>query len=155
MSTKSQPEAKTTTLPDLFAEMQSKALDAIATFAQANQRVAQELVEFSAAAAKESVRAYAELQSAALDAARDAQATTADQKERGEEARQDPFAWYQKNLLAAVDGSQKTFRLFETNAQILTRSAERLQASAQRTGKEIQEALTTYLTRVKDFSGRN
>jgi hypothetical protein len=54
-----------------------------------------------------------------------------------------------------VDGSQKTFKLLETNAQILTRSAERLQASAQRSGREIQEALTTYLTRVKDLSGRN
>jgi hypothetical protein len=146
--------AKATALPDLLAEMQTRTLDALTVFAQANQRVMQELVEFSTAAAKEGIRAYAELQSTALETARDAQAAVASQPDRTEELK-DPFTWYQKSLLSAVDGTQKAFKLVEANAQILTRSAERIQASAQRTGKEIQEALTTYMTRMKDLSARN
>jgi|GEM_PF-657256 len=155
MATMSEPTAKATALPELLADMQSKTLDALTVFAQANQRVVQELVEFSTSAAKEGMRAYAELQSAALEAAREGQPGVASQRDRLEELKQDPFTWYQNNLLAAVDGTQKAFKLFETNAQILTRSAERLQASAQRTGKEIQEALTTYMTRMKGLSARN
>ena len=155
MTTKPQPEPQATALPELLADIHTKTLDAVAVLAQANQRVMQELVELSTAAAKEGIRAYAELQSAAIEAARETQAGVASQRDRMEEFTQDPFTWYQKSLLTAVDGTQKAFRLFETNAQIVTRSAERLQASAQRTGKEVQEACAAYMTRMKDLSARN
>jgi hypothetical protein len=72
-----------------------------------------------------------------------------------EELRTDPFTWYQKGLLTTVDGTQWAFRLMEANAQVVTRSAERLQASAERTGKEIQEVLTSYVGRMKDIYARN
>jgi hypothetical protein len=72
-----------------------------------------------------------------------------------EELRADPFNWYQKGLLTTVDGTQRAFRLMEANAQVVTRSAERLQATAERTGKEIQEALTSYVGRMKELYARN
>ena len=71
------PEA----LPQLFTQMHAQTLDAMAALSQAGQRVMQELVELSTTAAKEGVRTCAELQSAALDAARElpaAQAPDAD-----------------------------------------------------------------------------
>jgi hypothetical protein len=148
MPTKSQADETTPAFAPLFSEMNAKALDAMTAFAQANQRVLQELVEFSTAAAKESVRTYAELQSAALESARDAHTLTVTERE-------DPVAWYQRSLLGTVDGTQRALKLFETNTQVLTRSAERLHANAQRAGKEIQEALTSYMSRMKDLSGRN
>lgn len=141
--------------PEIFGEMQGKALEAFAALAQTNQRVLQGFVDLTVTAAREGVRAYAELQSAAVDAARGAQPATAPTYPTIEEMQGDPFSLYQKGLLTAVDGTQKWFRFLEANTQVVTRSAERLQASTERTGKEIQEALTSYVARMKDIYARN
>ena len=141
--------------PEMFGEMQSKAMEACAALAQTNQRVLQGFVDLSVAAAKEGMRAYADLSTAAVDAARNAQPAASTSTPTLEELQSDPFSWYQRGLLTAVDGTQKWFRLLEANAQVVTRSAERLQASTERTGKEIQEALTSYVTRMKEIYARN
>lgn len=155
MPTKSQPETQAPMGAELFTDMHAKALEAFGAFAQTNQRVLQGFVDLSVATAKEGMRAYAELQSAALEAARTAQPGTPIQHPTFEELQSDPFSWYQKGLLVTVDGTQKAFRLLEANAQVVTRSAERLQASAERTGKEIQEALTSYIGRLREIYARN
>jgi hypothetical protein len=141
--------------PEIFGEMQAKALEAFAALAQTNQRVLQGFVDLSVATAREGMRAYAELQSASVDAARSAQPTAAPAYPTIEEIQTDPFSLYQKGLLTAVDGTQKWFRFLEANAQVVTRSAERLQASTERTGKDIQEALTSYVTRMREIYARN
>ena len=129
--------------PEFFTAIQGKALEAFSVVADMNHRVLQGLVGLSAATAKEGLRTYAELQLATVESARGAQApmtpTTV------EPLRENPFAWYQKSLLALV----------EANAQVVTRSAERLQASADQTGREIQEALTSSVSRLKAIYGSN
>jgi hypothetical protein len=156
MAPKTASETPTQTPTEMFTGMQTKALDAFAALAETNQRVLQGFVDLSVSAAREGMRAYAELQSAAVDAARaTAQPADAAGMPTVEELRSDPFAWYQKGLLTTVDGTQRAFRLMEANAQVVTRSAERLQATAERTGKEIQEALTSYVGRMKDIYARN
>jgi hypothetical protein len=153
---KTAAETQTPPPTELFSQMQAKSLEALAAFAETNQRVLQGFVDLSVSAAKEGMRAYAELQSAAVEAARAvAQPADGPGVPTLEELRTDPFTWYQKGLLTTVDGTQWAFRLMEANAQVVTRSAERLQASAERTGKEIQEALTSYVGRVKDIYARN
>ncbi len=156
-TTKSPTEAQAQTASELFTQMQTMTLDAFAAFAEANQRVLQGFVDLSVSTAKESMRAYAELQSAAVDTARASQPAgpVPPTFPTAEELRSDPFTWYQKGLLTTVDGTQKVFRLMEANAQVVTRSAERLQASTERTSKEIQEALTSYISRMKDIYARN
>jgi predicted phage gp36 major capsid-like protein len=154
MATKSETR-ETQTGAEMFSEMQGKALEAFATLAQTNQRVMQGFVDLSVAAAKEGMRAYADLSAAAVDAARGAQPNAGPSLPTIEEMQSDPFSWYQRGLLTAVDGTQKWFRFLEANAQVVTRSAERLQASAERTGKEIQEALTSYMSRMKEIYARN
>lgn len=149
MHTQTQPQLS----PELFAEMHSKALEAFSVVADMNHRVLQELVGLSASTAREGMRACAELQSATVDAARSAQGPVS-QPEGLDELRRNPFAWYQKGLLGAVEGTQKAFRLVEANAQVVTRSAERLQASADRTAREIQEALTAAAGRMKEIHDR-
>jgi len=134
--------------------MQAKALEAFSVVSEMNHRVLQELVALSASAAKEGLRTYSELQSATVEAVRTAKPPLA-QPEPTEAFQQNPFAWYQKGLLTAVDGTQRAFRLLEANAQVVTRSAERLQASADRTGQEIQEALTYSVNRMKEIYTRN
>jgi hypothetical protein len=156
MAAKTTSETQTQTATELFTHMQAKSLEAFAALAETNQRVLQGFVDLSVSTAKEGMRAYAELQSAAVDAAR-ATAQPADSAAvpTMEELRADPFTWYQKGLLTTVDGTQRAFRLMEVNAQVITRSAERLQATAERTGKEIQEALTSYVGRMRDIYARN
>ena len=156
MAAKTAPETQTQTTTEMFTQMQAKTLDAFAALAETNQRVLQGFVDLSVSAAREGMRAYAELQSAAVDAARaTAQPAVGTAVPTMEELRTDPFTWYQKGLLTTVDGTQRAFRLVEANAQVVTRSAERLQATAERTGKEIQEALTSYVGRMKDIYARN
>ena len=139
--------------PELFTAFQSKALEAFTVFAEMNHRVLQEFVGLSASTAKEGMRAYAELQSAAVQAAREAQDPAAGAHVFGD-LRQDPFTWYQKGLLGAIEGTQKSFRFLEANGQLLTRGAERLRASADRTAEEIQEALTSSVGRVREIYAR-
>jgi hypothetical protein len=138
--------------PEFFAEMQGKAVEAFSVMADMNHRVLQGLVGLSASTAKEGLRTYAELQSATVEAARIPQPPLG--PEAIEALRQNPFAWYQKGLLTLVDATQKAFRLVEANAQVVTRTAERIQASAEQTGQEIQETLTASANRLKEIYAR-
>jgi hypothetical protein len=138
--------------PEFFAEMQGKALEAFSILADMNHRVLQGLVGLSASTAKEGLRTYAELQSATVEAARAPHSPVG--PETIEALRQNPFAWYQKSLLTLVEGTQKAFRLVEANAQVVTRTAERVQASAEQTGQEIQETLTASVNRLKEIYAR-
>ena len=139
--------------PEFFAEMQGKALEAFSILADMNHRVLQGLVGLSASTAKEGLRTYAELQSATVEAARTPHSPVG--PETIEALRQNPFAWYQKSLLTLVEGTQKAFRLVEANAQVVTRTAERVQASAEQTGQEIQETLTASGNRLKEVYARS
>jgi hypothetical protein len=136
--------------PEFFAEMQGKALEAFSVLADMNHRVLQGLVGLSAAAAKEGLRTYAEIQSATVEAARASQQQPSG-LDPAEAARQDPFALYQRGLLTLVEGTQKAFRLVEANAQVVTRTAERIQVSAEQAGQEIQETLATSANRLKEI----
>jgi hypothetical protein len=140
--------------PEFFTRMQGKTLDAFAVLTEMNHRILQGLVGLTAAAAKEGLRTYAELQTATVDAARAAE-TPAGADGGDEAAPGNPFAWYQKGLLTLVDGTQRAFRLAEANAQVVTRTAQRIQASTEQTGHEIQEVLTTSATRLKEIYARS
>lgn len=139
------------TQSELATQFTGKAVEAFSIFAETNQRVLQELADLMATTARENVRLYGELQSTLVQAAREHQAALLDGLALCQDAQKDPFGWYQKGLLNAVEGTQKAFRLLEANAQAVTRTAERLQGSAERTGKEIQEAITASASRVKDL----
>ena len=140
MSTnKTHAQTTPTELPRLN-EMGGKALDAVSALAEANQRVVGQLIELSSSAAAERLRTIGEMQSAALEAARGV-FTPVNPREAFEELRQDPFAWYRKGVASMLDGTQRMFKLFETNAQIVSRNTERFQGTAERTGKEIESAV--------------
>lgn len=132
-----------------------KALDAMTTWAEANQRVLDQLVELGTGAAKESIRLYAELQQSALDAFRDGQATALRWQSSWQEAPRDPVVWYQKAVAEGVEGTQKWFRMIEGNAHAVTKSAERLQASAEQVGRGIQKTFSEAIDRMKDVYAKN
>lgn len=128
-----------------LTDVQGKVIEAVAAFTQANQRVVGELIELSSQAARESLRTLSELQAAAMETVRAMPMPAVGQSI--EELRQDPFAFYRK-------GFQATAKLVETNTQIVTRNVERLQESTGRAAKEIEQAASGYMSRMKDLYSR-
>ena len=96
-----------------------KMVETATVWTDANQQMLRELVDFSAATAREGVKLYAELQQKALEALR-------------------------------VDSVEKALTLLEGQAQTFVRSAERMQTSAEQTGKSIQETCTAAVAKIKD-----
>src|SRR5213082_2366082 len=77
-TTKTKPKAQEETpmidekkTQELLGQVSGKAVETMTVWADANQHVLRELVEFGAASAKESVRLYAELQQSAIEALKD------------------------------------------------------------------------------------
>ena len=146
MSTPNQPQAPTFQVSDLT----SKGLEAATAFAEANQRVIGQLIELSSTAASERLRAFGEMQAAAVEMARAAM-PMGTIREGIEDLRTDPLGWYRRGALSALEGGQRLFKLFETNAHIVSRTTERFQGSAERASKEIQDAVGGYVTRVRQI----
>ncbi len=134
---------------EMFGQYTGKAVEALALWADANQKVLRELVDLSASTAKEGVRLYAELQSAAVEAVKGGQDLALRWQSELGEFQKDPVAWYQKNLLEGLETAQQAFKLVEGNAQAITQSAERLQASAEQAGKEIQQTFASLGNKIK------
>jgi hypothetical protein len=134
--------------------LKDKVLDAVSAYTQANERVIGELVELGSSTAREGMKTYLELTSAALEAAREISLPGLPQADMLDELRRDPLAWYRKGLQAVADGTQRATKLVETNAQIVARNAEHFQAFAERTAKEIESAGNTYVNRMREIYSR-
>ena len=136
---------------ELFSQVTGKAVEAFSLWADVNQKVLRELVDLSASTAKEGVRLYAEMQSSAVEAVKDGQSYLLRRQGEMQEAPKDPVTFYQKNVLESVEGAQKVFKLLEGNAQAMTRSAERLQVTAEQAAKEIQATFSQLAGKVKSL----
>jgi hypothetical protein len=134
----------------VFTMGSGQAVEAFSLWADASQRLLGELTELSAVTAKESVRLLGELQQGGLEALRGAQSTTLRWQSIWQESPRDPVAWYHQAVADGVEQTQKWFRILEGNAQAVTRTAERLQTTAEETGKGIQATLSDAVTKLKD-----
>lgn len=141
--------ATMTKADEMFGQYTGKAVEALTVWADTNQKILRELVDLSANTAKEGVRLYAELQSSAVEAVKGGQDLVLRLQSELGDFQKDPIAWYQKNLLDGLEAAQAAFKLLEGGAQAITQSAERLQASAEQAGKEIQQTFTTLGTKLK------
>lgn len=142
----------TTQANELFSQMTGRAVEAFSVFAEANQKIMRDLVDLSASTAKEGVRLYAELSSSAVEALKESQSYLLRRQSELQEAPRDPLSVYQKGVLDSVEGAQKAFKILESNAQAMTRSAERLQVTAEQTGKDIQATFAQVASKVKSLS---
>lgn len=127
---------------ELMADLAGRSVETFSLWADANQRILRELVDLSASTAREGVRLYAEIQSSTLEAVKEGQAYMLSRQDAMQDAPHDPFGALQKGAVATVESAQRTLRLFEGTAQILNRSAERLQVTAEHAGQEIQATFT-------------
>jgi len=137
---------------ELLSQMTGRAVEAFSMFAEANQKIMRDLVDLSASTAKEGVRLYAELSSSAVEALKESQSYLLRRQSELQEAPRDPLSVYQKGVLESVEGAQKAFKILESNAQAMTRSAERLQVTAEQTGKDIQATFAQVASKVKSLS---
>ncbi len=136
---------------ELLSQLTGRSVEAVSLWADANQKVLRELVDLSAAAAKEGVRLYAEIQSSAMEAMKEGQAYVRRRQDELQDASRDPLGAYQKGVLESVDGARKAFRLCEDTAQAMSRSAERLQGTAEQTSKEIEATFTQLARNVQSL----
>jgi hypothetical protein len=136
---------------ELLAQLTGRAVEAFSLWADANQKLLRELVDLSASTAKEGVRLYAEIQSSAVDAVKEGQSYMLRRQDELSEAPRDPLSFYQKGMLESVEGAQRTFKLFDGTAQAMSRSAERLQVTAEHTGKEIQATFSQLAGKVQSL----
>ncbi len=134
---------------ELFGQFSNKAVEALALWTDANQKIVRELAELSADTLKEGVQLYGKLQATALDAVKEGQGYWFRRQSDLGEWQKDPFAWYQKGLVEGIQETQKTFKLVEGNAQAVTQVAEQLQATTQKAAKEIQQTFATLATDLK------
>jgi methyl-accepting chemotaxis protein len=135
---------------EIFTQSAGKAVETLSVWTDANQRVLRELAELSATTAKESVRLYGELAQSMVQAFSELQTQTLRWQATWQEGAKDPVGWYQKALTDSVDNAQKAFRAIESNAQAVTKSAERLSSSAEQAGKGIQETFSGVVTKMKE-----
>jgi hypothetical protein len=113
---------------EVWSQVTGRTLETMTVWAEANQRMLKEWVEFTSGTAKEGLRLYGELQIKAID-----------------------------GIKAAAEGSygpQAAFRVAEENVQTLTRTAERLQATAEQAGKGIQATLTDAVSKTREIYAR-
>jgi hypothetical protein len=76
LAVKSRLDAQVLTFPERFSQIYVHTLEAVWAFAQTNQRVLGKFIELSSSAAKETLRACAEFQSAAIEATETATVAT-------------------------------------------------------------------------------
>ena len=136
---------------ELLAQLTGRAVEAFSLWADANQKLLRELVDLSASTAKEGVRLYAEIQSSAVEAVKEGQSYMLRRQDELSEAPRDPLSFYQKGMLESVESAQRTFKLFDGTAQAISRSAERLQVTAEHTGKEIQATFSQLAGKVQSL----
>jgi len=134
---------------EMFGQLAGKVVETMTVWADANQRVLRELVELSTATAKEGVRLCGELQQGAIETWRSSQSAAARWQGAWSDGVKDPAQLYQTALLSGVDGVEKAVKLIEGQAQAITRSAERLQTSAEQAGKGIQETYAAVVEKMK------
>jgi len=63
--------------------------------------------------------------------------------------------WYSRGLVSTVESSERLAKLMETQAQIVARGSQRFQETAERAGKDIRDAVETYVGRMKDIYSGN
>jgi hypothetical protein len=113
---------------EMWSQLTGKNLETMTVWAEAHQRMVKEWAEFTSGAVKEGLRLYGELQVKALEGA--------------------------KALVEGGYGPQTACHLAEENVQTLTRTAERLQVTAEQAGKGIQATLTDAMARTKEIYAR-
>jgi hypothetical protein len=137
------------TVADRIQSNSNRAFDTVNLWAEVGQKVTQQLLELSAASAKDGLKLVTEIQAANIDAVRDNVAFASTPKGSVEDWQRNPGDWYRTSVLSGIEQAQKSFRVLEGNAQALTRYAESLSSTATEATSKLQEAYETVAERFR------
>jgi predicted RecB family nuclease len=149
MAAKPQTEAPTAKLQESFTQARTASIDTVSALAHANERIVGKLIELSSAAALETVRTYAELQAAFVDAVRTAPMPEMPTRETITELGRNPLGWVDQRVAGAAHATERIARLAETNARIVAGGVERFSAEAEKATREIRDAVTSCVDAVR------
>jgi hypothetical protein len=128
-----------------------KAIEVLTLWADANQKILRELADLSTTAVEEGIQLHGKLQSSTLDALKEARGYWLSRQSLSREWQKEPFGSYQRNLLEGMQEAQKGFKIFERNALALTQTTERLQATAEKASREIQQTCSRFVADMKEL----
>ena len=98
----------------------------------------------------DSGRIFMQMQQSALDMMRQAQAAAPCAQMAWPEVFKDPMRWYQSVCQESMDGARKAFDGINGTSEAVTESVNRLQSSAEQAGTNIEQALTSAASRMKE-----
>lgn len=127
---------------DGLSDLTARAVETFSEWADANQKVLRALVDLSASTAREGVRLYAEMQSSTVEALNEGRAYLLARPHDLAAAAGDPLTFHHNRVLDSMERARRAVRLLEGAAEAVTRSGERMRATAEHAGREIQAAFT-------------
>ena len=133
-------------------ELADRGARASAALTEAHQRVLNEFMGLSMEMAQESSRLFLQLQRGVMDVAREGQAALLRSQMVWPEAFTDPLRWYRSMFQESLEGARKAYGVMNGTSEALTESVSRLQASTQHAGSQIEHALSTAASRMKEVA---
>jgi methyl-accepting chemotaxis protein len=134
---------------DLFGHFSGKAIEALALWTDASQKIVRELAALSATSAKEGVEFCGQMQASTLEAVKAGQAYWFRHQSDVPKWMGDPVGCFHANLLEAMQEGQKGVKVFQDSVQALVQTAEHIQAANDQATKEIQETCNNLAASVK------
>src|SRR5262249_14145216 len=120
-----------------------------AALTAANQRMLNEVMGLWMETFQLSAQMSMQMQQNALHMLRQGQAAVLRAHMTWPEALTDPVRWYQAVCRESMDGARKAFDAISGTSEAVAASVNRLQSSAERTGTNIEQALTSATSRMK------
>ena len=136
------------------ARMSSLCADTVGTWAEMNQRVAQDLLRVSSNAVEETARATTEMNETVAAAWRDAQTSAFRWQTAWPEFFRDPVRWYQRGFEQAISTMHNAFELNRRAAEIATRSFERLQTQSEQAARTLDDTFKQGAAKIRDLQSR-
>jgi hypothetical protein len=137
-----------------LADISAKALDATATLAGAQQRILGHAMQAGSSAAADQMRAWIDLQSAAIDATRSALQDGHVGALLGHLC-QDSHGWHSRVVTSSLDGVERALKFLRASGQVMASSVERAQASAERVNAEMLDAAIACAGRLRQLYALN
>ncbi len=134
---------------DLFGNLSGKAVEALALWTDASQKIVRELTALSATSAQEGVEFCGQLQASTLEAVKAGQAYWLRHQSDWPKWVGDPVGCFQGQLLEAMQEGQKGLKVFQDSVQAVVQTAEHLQAANDKATKEIQETCNNFAASAK------
>lgn len=134
---------------DLFGNFSGKAIEALALWTDASQKIVKEFAVLSATTAKEGAELCGQLQSSTLEAVKAGQAYWFRHQSEFPKWVGDPMGCSHANLLEVVQEGQKGLKVFQDSIQAVVQTAEHIQSANDKAAKEIQETCNNLAASVK------